>query len=196
MASDRQAFDRAASSKSPVPPETVNGFWFEELAPRDWFRKSTKLDRRIAERFGATHEAAAQGELSRWRATPEGRLAEILVLDQFSRNIHRNSARAFANDSTALALAREATETGADRALGAQQRAFLYMPFMHSESLADHDIAIALYRALGLNNHLAAERKHYAIIQRFGRYPHRNAILGRESTAEETAFLGEPGAAF
>jgi uncharacterized protein (DUF924 family) len=196
VASDRQAFERVATSQAPVAPETVNRFWFEELAPRDWFRKSTKLDRQIAERFGAIHEAAAQGELGHWRVTPEGRLAEILVLDQFSRNIHRDTAQAFANDPIALALAREATDTGADRALSPQQRAFLYMPFMHSESLADHDIAIALYRSVGLKNHLDAERKHYAIIERFGRYPHRNAILGRESTAEEIAFLAEPGSAF
>ncbi|WP_353113261.1 DUF924 family protein [Salinisphaera dokdonensis] len=180
----------------PVSPEAVNHFWFDELSPRDWFRKSAALDEQISTRFGVTLEVAAAGCLSGWRESPHGRLAEVIVLDQFSRNIHRDSARAFENDPAALALARHAIDTGADRGLSAQQRAFLYMPFMHSEALADHETALALYRSLGMENHLDAERKHYAIIERFGRYPHRNALLGRETSAEEAAFLAEPGSSF
>ncbi|GAB3685460.1 DUF924 family protein [Salinisphaera aquimarina] len=180
----------------PVSPDTVIRFWFDELSPRDWFRKSERLDQRIVDGFGVTLSEAAAGGLHHWRETPTGRLAEILVLDQFSRNIHRDSPRAFENDPAALARTREAIDAGADRALTRQQRAFLYMPFMHSESLADHQTALALYDALGMQNHLDAERKHYTIIERFGRYPHRNAVLGRENTGEEAAFLAEPGSSF
>ena len=196
---DSETGDVGAQDKDPampVSPEAVNRFWFDELSPRDWFRKSAALDEQIKTRFGATLEAAAAGTLSGWRESPHGRLAEVIVLDQFSRNIHRDSARAFENDPAALALARRAIDTGADRALTAQQRAFLYMPFMHSETLADHETALALYGSLGMENHLDAERKHHAIIERFGRYPHRNALLGRETTAEEAAFLAEPGSSF
>jgi len=171
-------------------------FWFDELSPRDWFRKSASLDQQISDRFGATLTAAVSSELSSWRDTPAGRLAEILVLDQFSRNIHRDSASAFGNDPAALACARQAIDAGADRALTPQQRAFLYMPFMHSEERADHETALELYQQLGLQNHLKSEREHYAIIERFGRYPHRNALLGRESTPEEVAFLAERGSSF
>ncbi|MES1938996.1 hypothetical protein T5B8_02065 [Salinisphaera sp. T5B8] len=179
-----------------VSPGSVIDFWFDTLAPRDWFRKSAALDRRIAQQFGATLTAAARGELAHWRATPLGRLAEILVLDQFSRNIHRDSPRAFENDERALNCAREAIANGDDTMLTPQQRAFVYMPFMHSETLADHERALALYQALGLAGHLKSEREHYAIIERFGRYPHRNSLLGRTSTPAEAAFLREPGSSF
>ena len=179
-----------------VAPDSVIQFWFNELAPRDWFRKSARLDRDISARFGATLVAARAGETVRWRDQPGHRLAEILVLDQFSRNIHRDSARAFENDAAARALAREAISTGAHGLLSPQQRAFVYMPLMHSETMADHVAALALYQALGLDTHLDAERKHYAIIERFGRYPHRNAILGRDSSEQEIAFLAEPGSSF
>lgn len=188
--------DVNATNPRPVAPATVNRFWFNELSPRDWFRKSDTLDRRIARRFGVTLAAARDGETAHWRDKPVGRLAEILVLDQFSRNIHRDSARAFENDAAALALARDAMANGDDRRLSRQRRAFLYMPFMHSEQLADHETALALYRTLGLQSHLKAERQHYAIIERFGRYPHRNAILGRSTTRAEKAFLAEPGSSF
>jgi uncharacterized protein (DUF924 family) len=177
-------------------PEQVVQFWFDELAPRDWFRKSAALDQSIRQRFGTTLTVAANGGLAHWRTRPQGRLAEVIVLDQFSRNIHRDNARAFENDGAALTLAREAIAAGDDKRLTAQQRAFLYMPFMHSESLADHAIADSLYQTLGLAGHLKAERQHYAIIERFGRYPHRNALLGRESTPAEKAFLSEPGSSF
>jgi len=125
-----------------------------------------------------------------------GRLAEILLLDQIPRNIFRDTPRAFACDGMALALAQEAVRAGADAALPARERAFLYLPYMHSESAAVHVEALRLYAAPGLEFNLDFERRHAAIIQRFGRYPHRNAILGRPSTPEELAFLGEPGSSF
>jgi uncharacterized protein (DUF924 family) len=147
-------------------------------------------------RFGDTLEAAARCELFAWRATPEGRLAEILVLDQFSRNIFRDTPRAFAQDALALVLAQELVAGGHDQQLTPKQRAFAYMPYMHSESLAIHAQAVQLFALPGLENNLSFELRHQAIIERFGRYPHRNAILGRTSTPEELAFLNEPGSSF
>tara|TARA_B100002049_G_C16083986_1_gene378447 strand:+ start:4639 stop:5214 length:576 start_codon:yes stop_codon:yes gene_type:complete len=180
----------------PVPPATVVDFWFETLSARDWYRKSQTLDQLISARFGATLRAARAGKTADWRATPTGRLAEIIVLDQFSRNIHRDSARAFENDGIALTLARDAIASRADQQLTRQQCAFLYMPFMHSEALDDHETAQELYDGLGLTSYITAEQKHRAIIERFGRYPHRNALLGRQNTADEAAFLKEPGSSF
>ena len=171
-------------------------FWFEELSDKQHFAKDTALDAAIRARFGATLEAAARCELFGWRSTAQGRLAEILVLDQFSRNIHRDTARAFAQDALALVLAQELVAGGQDQALTPAQRAFAYMPYMHSESLPIHAQAVTLFGQPGMENNLAFELRHQAIIARFGRYPHRNAILGRSSTAQELAFLNEPGSSF
>ena len=176
--------------------DDVLSFWFEEIEPASWFKKDAAFDRRIAERFGALHGKAITGELFAWRARPAGRLAEIIVLDQFSRNIHRDTPAAFASDGMALVLAQEAVAARADCALDATQRAFLYMPYMHSESLLVHDEALALYSQPGLEKNLDFELRHRAIIERFGRYPHRNDILGRRTTAAEQAFLAEPGSGF
>lgn len=176
--------------------EEVIRFWFEELEPRDWFKKDDELDQHIAKRFMNVHQAAAACELYSWRETPLGRLAEIIVLDQFSRNIHRDLPLAFANDPLALALAQEAIARRAEKELSQTHRIFLYMPFMHSESRYIHEWALELFEANGIQNNLDFEIKHKAIIDRFGRYPHRNAILGRESTGEELAFLKEPGSGF
>lgn len=177
-------------------PETVLAFWFEELTPRDWWGKDADIDARIAARFGAALTAARAGELAHWRDTARGRLAEVLVLDQFSRNVFRDRAEAFASDGMALVLAQEALRLGADRELPPAQRAFLYLPYMHSESLPVHDEALRLFDQPGLEGNLRFERAHRAIIARFGRYPHRNEALGRPSTAEEIAFLSKPGSAF
>lgn len=177
-------------------PGDILDFWFGELTPEQWYKASETLDAEIALRFSGVHAAAARCELSAWRETPEGRLAEIIVLDQFSRNIHRGTAAAFAQDALALALAQEAMRSGADAALPAAQRAFLYLPFMHSESALIHEAALLLFDQPGLENNLNFERQHKAIIDRFGRYPHRNAVLGRVSTAEEVAFLATPGSSF
>jgi len=177
-------------------PTDILTFWFEELTPAQWYAASDDVDAMIAERFGALHAAAARCELYGWRASAEGRLAEIIVLDQFSRNIHRGAAAAFAQDALALTLAQEAVAAGADVALEPAKRAFLYLPYMHSESAVIHDIALYLFDAPGLENNLDFEHKHKVIIDRFGRYPHRNAVLGRVSTPEEVAFLATPGLSF
>jgi uncharacterized protein (DUF924 family) len=179
-----------------MSPEQVANFWFDELEPRQWWVKDRTLDTMIGDRFGATLAAAAKGELWAWRTTPAGRLAEVIALDQFSRNIHRDTPQAFANDAMALALAQEAVATKADTALALERRAFLYMPYMHSESAAIHEQAVVLFSAPGLELNLEFEHKHKVIIDRFGRYPHRNAILARESTSEELAFLQEPDSSF
>ncbi len=171
-------------------------FWFETLEPAQWFRKDATLDQVIRARFGPLHAAAAAGELWSWRDTPRGRLAEVLVLDQFSRNLYRDDPRAFAQDAMALVLAQEAVAQRLDLALPVVERSFLYMPYMHSESLKVHDEALCLFDQPGLEDNLRFEHRHRDILLRFGRYPHRNAILGRESSEEELAFLEQPGSSF
>jgi uncharacterized protein (DUF924 family) len=171
-------------------------FWFHALSDSQRFAKDEALDATLRERFGATLQAAIRGELADWRATPEGRLAEIVVLDQFSRNIYRDTPAAFAQDPQALTLAQELVACGQDQALDLTPRTFAYMPYMHSESMLIHAQALVLFAQPGMTSTLAFEERHQAIIARFGRYPHRNAILGRVSTAEELAFLAQPGSAF
>ncbi len=180
----------------PATPDTVLAFWFDELQPAQWWRVDPALDAQIRERFGALHRAAGAGECWAWRDTPEGRLAEVIVLDQFSRNLHRGTPLAFAADPMALALAQEAVRAGADQPLPPPRRAFLYMPYMHSESAQVHVEAERLFRTGAPDDNYQAELKHRAIIDRFGRYPHRNAILGRASSDEEVAFLQTPGSSF
>ncbi|KPD22361.1 DUF924 family protein [Idiomarina abyssalis] len=176
--------------------QPVLDFWFKELTPKQWFAKSDELDNTIAKRFSDTLKAAAEGELWHWRETPHGRLAEVIVLDQFSRNIYRGSPRAFGQDVIALVLAQEAVEKGADKLLDASEKAFLYMPYMHSESALIHEKAMRLFSQPGLENNYKFEVRHKEIIDRFGRYPHRNRVLGRESTPEEEDFLKQPGSSF
>ena len=174
----------------------VLSFWFEEIEPKAWWAADPAFDARVRERFNETLLQAAQGECFGWRSEPHGRLAEIIVLDQFSRNIHRDTPLAFAQDGMALVLAQEALACAADRALPPLQRGFLLMPWMHSESRDIHAQAEALFRELGNENTLDFELRHKAIIDRFGRYPHRNAILGRTSSAQELVFLSEAGSSF
>lgn len=176
--------------------DAVIAFWFEEVEPAQWFIKDAEVDAKIRERFASLHTAAAAGELWQWRDTAVGRLAEIVVLDQFSRNLYRNDPRAFAQDPMALVLAQEAVTQGLDQALDVAGRSFLYMPYMHSESLKVHDEALRLFNQPGLEESFYHERQHRDILLRFGRYPYRNAALGRESTAEEIAFLKQPGAPY
>jgi uncharacterized protein (DUF924 family) len=171
-------------------------FWFEEIRPKQWWVKDEAFDQLIRDRFFPLHRQAAGGELYSWRQSATGRLAEILILDQFSRNMFRGTPAAFAQDALALVLAQEAVAWGCDRQLPQQQRAFLYLPYMHSESALIHQVALKLFEQLGLQSSLDYEIKHKAIIERFGRYPHRNRILGRESTAAERAFLQQPGSSF
>ncbi|MCC5903347.1 MAG: DUF924 domain-containing protein [Halomonas sp.] len=179
-----------------VDAQSVLAFWFNELTPAQWFKKDTALDQQIAQRFSLLLKSVAACECYEWRGTAQGRLAEIIVLDQFSRNIYRDDPRAFANDALALALAQEAVAAGADAELAIEQRVFLYMPYMHSESAAIHELAMQLFDQPGLENNLDFEVRHKAIIDRFGRYPHRNALLGRTSSEEELAFLQQPGSSF
>ena len=177
-------------------PQKVLHFWFTELTPKNHFAKDPALDEAIRARFGATLEAAARCELFAWRATPEGRLAEVLVLDQFSRNVYRDTPQAFAQDALALALAQELVASGLDRSLPVAQRSFAYMPYMHSESALVHAQAVVLFSQPGLEATLRFELRHKEIIDRFGRYPHRNALLGRASSPDELAFMSEPGSGF
>jgi len=176
--------------------QQIIDFWFEEIEPALWWKKDDDFDSLLIERFSQTHARAARCELFTWRAEAEGWLAEIIVLDQFSRNMFRDSARAFAYDAMALILSQEAIACGADEALTPVQRSFLYMPFMHSESLQIHEIAVDLFSQEGMQGNLDFELKHKEIIEQFGRYPHRNKVLGRQSTAEEVEFLTRPGSSF
>ncbi len=176
--------------------DTILTFWFEELEPQQWWQSDAAVDAEIDQRFHPLHHAACAGELSDWRRTAMGRLAEIIVLDQFSRNLFRGDRRAFAQDGMALVLAQEAIRAGADQACEAPRKAFFYMPFMHSESASIHTQALTLFGQSGAEFNLPFEIKHKAIIDRFGRYPHRNTILGRTSTPAELAFLTEPDSSF
>lgn len=175
---------------------TALHFWFNELEPKQWFVKDESLDQEITERFTDLHQQAVQGELWSWRDSAKGRLAEIIVLDQFSRNMYRDQPQSFAADGMALLLAQEAIALGLDKTLEPKEQSFLYMPFMHSESKVIHEKALKLFSQPGLEYNLTYEEAHKKIIDRFGRYPHRNAILGRASTEEEIAFLKEPGSSF
>ena len=173
-------------------PQEVWGFWFVECEPADWFKKSEEFDDEIRSRFLETYEAIVAGETADWRRSAKGRLAEIIVLDQFSRNMFRDDAKAFAADALAVELAKEALSDW--DAFTVQERSFVVMPFMHSESLAVHNWAAKWFDDPGLERRKKYELLHREIIERFGRYPHRNRVLGRTSTPEEEAFLQEhPG---
>ncbi|MBF5004814.1 DUF924 family protein [Diaphorobacter caeni] len=176
--------------------QDVIRFWFDESTPQQWFAKDSAFDQAISTRFGQTLAQAARGELWRWRGDALGRLAEIIVLDQFSRNVWRDTPKAFAQDGMALVLTQEIIALGLDKNLSQAQRAFAYMPLMHSESLVVQDESIRQFTALGNPVNLDFAHRHRDIVERFGRYPHRNAILGRECNAEETAFLQTPGSSF
>ena len=174
----------------------VLDFWFTELTPKQWWVKDDELDALIERRFGNLLNQAKAGELFQWRDTALGSLAEIIIVDQFSRNIHRDKPESFINDSMALVLAQSAISKGFDKELSETQLSFLYMPFMHSESSKIHIEAVKLFESLGNKNNLDFEYKHKAIIDKFGRYPHRNEILGRESSKEEIAFLKQADSGF
>jgi uncharacterized protein (DUF924 family) len=179
---------------APLPTsEGVLAFWLADSAR--WWKKDPAFDAEVRNRFLALHEAIDRGEREDWLETPRGALAYVIVLDQFSRNMFRGSARSFASDARARAGARRAVERGDDRALSVDERTFLYMPFMHSENLADQDRACALFAAARPDQARYAEL-HRDIIRRFARFPHRNAVLGRTSTPEEEEFLKQPGSSF
>ena len=171
-------------------------FWFEEIDKSQWWVKNEKFDEGMRQRFLEIHKKAVNCELYEWRTTSEGALAEIIVLDQFSRNMFRDKPESFAHDSLALALSQTAITLGFDSELSPEKRSFLYMPFMHSESLVIHSVAKTLFAKLGNSSSIDFEKRHRAIIEKFGRYPHRNEILGRVSTPEEEDFLRQPGSSF
>jgi uncharacterized protein (DUF924 family) len=170
----------------------VVAFW-REAGPKRWFEKDFIFDQEIRERFLATHELAAEGGLSAWEKTAEGALALLILLDQFPRNMFRNDARAFATDPMARAIAAGALVRGFDAQVPAELRGFFYLPFEHSEELADQERGIAFYKAAGDADGLKWAEIHADIIRRFGRFPHRNAVLGRVTTPEEQAFLDKGG---
>jgi len=201
---------------APSDPQVaaVLAFWFGEPGSAEcetfrdlWFRKSDATDREIAERFGPLIEGALRGELADWAREAQSALAQIVLLDQFTRNVFRDTPRAFAGDARALAAASAMVAQRQDETLPALQRAFVYMPFEHAEHIGAQDEAVRLFARLagssppaavapGLQQMLDYAEKHRAVIRRFGRFPHRNAILGRHSTPAETAFLQEPGSRF
>jgi len=176
--------------------EEVLAFWFKEIEPKQWWTVDSAFDARLKDRFLPLLNQAARCELFPWRAALRGRLAEIIVLDQFSRNVYRNTPGAFSQDPLALALSQEAVASGALGKLEDAERAFLLMPYMHSESAVVHVEAARLFKEWAPEGNYDFELRHKAIIDRFGRYPHRNKILGRASTPEEEAFLLEPGSSF
>jgi uncharacterized protein (DUF924 family) len=177
-------------------PEDVLAFWFSECTPQQWFEKNDAFDATLRTRFGAVHAEASAGGLTGWEATADGRLALLLVLDQMSRNLYRGDPRAFAQDARARDIARRAIAAG-DHVFASRDRClFLFLPFEHSEELADQLWCEAFFAALGDAMLIDYGMRHRVIIERFGRFPHRNAALGRTSTAEELEFLTQPNSSF
>ncbi|HUG21877.1 DUF924 family protein [Piscinibacter sp.] len=183
--------------------QAVLAFWFGDgqAARAEWFRKDAAFDAQIGERFGALIEQALRGEQLEWQQSPDPALARIILLDQFTRNVFRDTPRAFAGDALALAAARRMVDAGQDRALSPLRRAFVYLPFEHAEDLAAQDESVRLFTDLAaaatdLADMLDYAHRHHVVIARFGRFPHRNDVLGRTSTPEERAFLEQPGSRF
>lgn len=173
--------------------QEVLEFWFNETKPDQRFMKDLAFDALVKKRFEETYWSILKGETKDWRNTPEGRLAEIIVLDQFARNMFRDTAQAFEGDELALFLAEEAIEVGADQKVDEDKRVFFYMPYMHSESAEVHKKALQIFEQHGDAETLDYEKKHKAVIDEFGRYPHRNQALGRRSTPEEKLWLEKGG---
>ena len=176
--------------------QEIISFWFEEIETSQWWVKDAAFDQLISDRFSGLHLQAINCELFSWRTTSLGALAEVIVLDQFSRNMFRDTPQSFAYDSLALALAQSAIAKGQDVELASRMRSFLYTPFMHSESPKIHVEAEGIFASLGIQSTIDFEKKHRDIIDKYGRYPHRNRILNRISTPEEAAFLMLPGSGF
>ncbi len=174
----------------------VLDFWFGDLVPSQWFARDERVDSAIRERFALTVGRVATGVEAHWAETPGGVLAAVIALDQFPRNLYRGDPRAFATDEQALALAEGALKRRFDADMTAPARQFLYMPFMHAEDPEMQERSLALFRDLGLPEATRAAERHKEIIDRFGRFPHRNAVLGRTTTPEEAAFLEEPNSSF
>ncbi|MCK5274407.1 MAG: DUF924 domain-containing protein [Alphaproteobacteria bacterium] len=180
----------------PAEARAVLDFWFVESGPEKWFVRDEAFDGDIRDRFGPAYRRAYDGDLGEWIETAEGCLALVIVLDQFPRNLFRDDPRAFGTDPHARILLQYALDKEFDKALDARQRQFLYMPLQHSEDRQDQELSVELNAALGNDGVLKFAQSHKDIIDRFGRFPHRNEVLGRESTAEETEFLAQPGSSF
>ena len=180
----------------PEAATALLAFWFDELSPAQWFVHDRAVDTALASRFASLVDDAVAGELDGWPATPPGALALILALDQLPRNLYRGDARAFAGDARARQVARQAIARGFDHRVDRQRRLFFYLPFEHSEALADQEWAVALIEVLGDERYTDYARRHRDVIERFGRFPHRNRILRRRSTAAEKAYLAAPGSGF
>lgn len=192
-------------SQATTTPQEVLDFWFglpaTTVALPQWFRKDSAFDAQIAQRFGPTVAQALVGGLDAWQSTPASTVALVVVLDQFTRNTRRNTPGAFAGDAKALRIAQAMVSRGGDRQLDCWQRSFVYLPFEHAEDLATQAQALQLFAALAVEYPQTADQhrwavKHAEIIERFGRYPHRNLALGRVSTAQELLFLAQPGSSF
>lgn len=180
-----------------MKPKVILHFWFEETSPQQWFVKDEAFDQLIRDRFSDIYTQAASGQLDAWVKEPEGALALVIILDQFSRNMFRGSEKSFATDNKALEIAKNAAQAGLDKKLDSDiQRIFLYMPFMHSESLQDQAEGIRLFKHVNNPTTLDYAVQHRDIIARFGRFPHRNQVLNRPSTLEEIEFLKQPGSSF
>jgi uncharacterized protein (DUF924 family) len=192
--------------QDPISYQDILKFWFEELEPKDWFKGGDAIDQSIRERFEPVLEPVHKGEYRDWLDTAQGRLASIIVLDQFPRNLYRGQARSFSYDERALELSLEGISRGLDLQLEPLLRVFFYLPLEHSEVMEDQDLSIERFahlvtrvdseQAETFRGYLHYAWRHYEIIKRFGRYPHRNEILGRESTPKELNFLKEPGSSF
>jgi uncharacterized protein (DUF924 family) len=174
--------------------EEVLSFWFEALMPEQWFAKTDALDREIGDLFEALRVAVLESKAAGWRDDPRTLLAAVILLDQFSRNVHRGTAEAFAADPLAQELASLAVARGWDRAMTPEQRQFLYLPFEHAESRELQAVSLSCFEALGQEEALEYARQHAEVIARYGRFPSRNAALGRQSTPEEKEYLAQPGA--
>jgi uncharacterized protein (DUF924 family) len=182
---------------APWPPDrAILDFWFSPAARKRWFDADEAFDQEIAARFGQAWRRVAGGDLAGWPNTADGTLALVILLDQFPRNLFRGDPRAYATDQAARTFAAAALAHGLDAELPPERRRFLYLPFMHSEDVIDQRRCVALFAGLDDAESLDFARRHLAIVERFGRFPHRNAALGRETTAEEAAFLKEPGSSF
>ena len=181
---------------STATPDDVLNFWFSENIKPLWFKKSTDFDREIKQRFLDTYQRGKTGALNDWCNSSKNILALIIVLDQFPRNMFRNTPQAFATDDRAVELTKYAVNNNYQQDLSPEEQAFLYMPLMHSENKQDQEKCVELFTKLGREDNLKFANKHQEIIDRFGRFPHRNEILGRESTSEEKEFLTQPGSSF
>jgi len=177
-----------------ITPQQIIEFWFSERISKQWFASTPELDNEIREKYEGLWVKAADGALGDWEETPEGCLALSIVLDQFPLNMFRDQPKSFATEQQAVEVVSGAIKRGFDKKIPNERLSFLYMPFMHCEALDKQDQSVALFRASGLDNNIRFAEHHREIVRKYGRFPHRNAILGRESTAEELAYLASDAA--